>query len=76
MVEDHEGTVKLQVESDVQTRGFASAALSLPSILVAAYQIIKDKIVYGPVRDYTATIYYRGDGTISKFTFTRKEGYL
>src|SRR5262245_12510225 len=38
MVEDHEGTVKLQPESDVQTRGLVSEALSLPIALLAVYQ--------------------------------------
>ena len=76
MVEDHEGTIKLQPESGVQTRGLVSAALALPGAFMAIYQVVKDKILYGPVEDYNATIYYRGDGTISKVTFTRKEGPL
>jgi hypothetical protein len=32
-----------------------------------------NKLLYGPVREYNATIYYKENGVISKLVLTRKE---
>lgn len=72
MVEKHEGTVKVEADPDIETsRGLFTEIISL---VVGAYEIIKGKIIYEPVKDYNAIIYYdpRGGGKVTRVIFTRK----
>ena len=71
-VEEDGGTVTLEMEpgTDETARGVVSEALSL---LVGVYEMVADKIIYGPVADYNAIVYYRGDtGTLTRVVFVYK----
>ncbi|MGE4424373.1 MAG: hypothetical protein AB7D39_18885 [Pseudodesulfovibrio sp.] len=68
-VEEYGGSVKLVPVS--QDKGVFSEVLSL---LVAAYDYLKDIAIYSPVKDYNALVYYqKGNGIIDKVIFARKE---
>lgn len=68
-VEEYRGTVKLVPVSDTD-KGIISEMLSL---LVAAYDYLRDKAIYYPVKEYNAFIYYeRNTGIVIKVLFERK----
>lgn len=69
MVEKYGGTVELKPEDD-GTRGLISEIISL---IVGIYEAIKEKMIYEPVGDYNATVFYKkGEGTITRVVFDRK----
>ena len=69
-VEYYEGTVELKEDETVTTRGILGIVLDL---IIGVYEIAKDKIMYGPVKDYNCVIYYdKSDGTITDVVFVRK----
>jgi hypothetical protein len=74
-VEKYEGSVEIQEDPGSPTRGVISGGLFL--IIGAAtgvYRAIKTQLLYGPVKEYQATVFYtKRDGTITKVVFTRKE---
>lgn len=79
MVEKNEGAVKLEPESgpktDTEEGGFTKRGLigEAISLVVGAYNFIKEKAIYSPVKDYDAVVYYKpGTGTITKVVFTRR----
>ncbi|MGL1863356.1 MAG: hypothetical protein OCC46_12600 [Pseudodesulfovibrio sp.] len=68
-VEEYGGKVKLVPVSDTD-KGIISEMLSL---LVAAYDYLKDKAIYFPVKEYNAFIYYeKNTGIVIKVVFERK----
>lgn len=73
MVENNHGTVELQDDSGVRTRGILDPLSMAFGGLVMLYKMVENKFMYGPVGAYNATIYYKGSGAISKVVFTRKE---
>jgi hypothetical protein len=43
------------------------------SLIIGAYDILKEKILYGPAEDYDVSVFYeKGSGRIIKVTFTHK----
>ena len=69
-VEKHEGTVELQAEPERASRGLITELFSL---VVGTYNIIKEKLLYAPIKNYNATIYYLPSaGEITKVIFTHK----
>jgi hypothetical protein len=75
MVDQYSGTIELQRDPEYPaTRGFEFGVLTqAASLLVRAYKLIEHKLLYGPVREYNATIYYKEQGMISKVVLTHKE---
>jgi hypothetical protein len=75
MVEKYSGTIELQRDPEYPiTRGLDFGVLpQAASLLVRAYKFIENKLLYGPVREYNAIIYYKEQGMISKVVLTRKE---
>jgi hypothetical protein len=75
MVDQYDGTIELQRDPEsLTTRGFEFGMLGqVPSLVVSAYKLIANKLLYGPVSKYNATIYYKEHGIISKVILTRKE---
>ncbi|WP_319581696.1 hypothetical protein [uncultured Pseudodesulfovibrio sp.] len=68
-VEEFGGSVKLIPVT--QDKGIFSEVLSM---LVAAYDYLKDIAIYSPVADYNALVYYqKGNGIIDKVVFEKKE---
>ncbi|EGB16115.1 hypothetical protein DND132_2912 [Pseudodesulfovibrio mercurii] len=68
-VAEYGGSVKLVPVS--QDKGVFSEVLSM---LVAAYDYLKDIALYSPVEDYNALVFYqKGNGIIDKVVFERKE---
>ena len=68
-VEEYGGSVQLVPVT--QDKGIFSEVMSL---LVAAYDYLKDIAIYSPVEDYNALVYYqKGNGIIDKVVFTRKD---
>jgi hypothetical protein len=73
MVEKYHGTVHLQEDPDYQSRSFPGAISIVVSAFLTAYKAIENSLLYGPVKDYNATVFYmRGSGTITKVVFARK----
>ena len=71
-VEKYGGTVELKVDEEYSTRGIFGVVIDL---ILGAYELAREKILYGPSENYNATVYYmKGDGTITKVVFTRKGG--
>jgi hypothetical protein len=55
-------------------RGIDFGVLAQAARLVgSAYKLLENKVLYGPVREYNATIYYKEKGMISKVVLTHKE---
>ena len=70
-VEEYGGTVKLEAEDTPETRGVVGAIIDL---IIGAYQLAKDRILYGPAKNYNAVIYYeKKEGHITRVIFNRKE---
>ena len=70
-VEEYGGEVKLEAEDTPETRGVVGAILDL---IIGVYQLAKDKILYGPVKNYNAVIYYeKKEGKVTRVIFNRKE---
>jgi hypothetical protein len=70
-VEEYGGTVKLEAEDTPETRGVVGAIIDL---IIGVYQLAKDKILYGPAKNYNAVIYYeKKEGHVTRVIFTRKE---
>jgi len=70
MVEKHEGTVKLEPEPEIGTRGVVTALLSLA---VGAYNLLKEKFLYDPIKDYNAIVRYKkSSGKITRVIFKHK----
>jgi len=71
MVEKYEGAVRLEPEKgELAERGILEEAISL---VIGAYNFMKEKAIYSPVKDYDAVVYYKpGTGTITKVVFTRR----
>lgn len=68
-VEEYEGEVKLVPVSDTD-KGIFSEIMSL---LVSVYDYLKDKVIYHPVKEYNADIYYKKNtGIVTKVVFERK----
>jgi len=68
-VEEYRGDVKLVPVSDTG-KGIISEILSL---FVSAYDYLKDKAIYFPVKEYNVSIYYkRSSGIVIKVVFERK----
>jgi hypothetical protein len=73
MVEKYDGTVHLQEDPDYQSRSFPGVFSIAVGAFLMAYKAIENSLLYGPVKDYNATVFYmRGSGTITKVVFTRK----
>jgi hypothetical protein len=72
MVTTYGGKVDLQPDPQDRTRLVPSLLSLAYSAFKALYALVEEKILYGPVRDYNATIYYRRDGKISQVVFWRK----
>jgi hypothetical protein len=75
MVEKYSGTIALQSDPEYPaTRGIDFGVLAQAARLVgSAYKLLENKVLYGPVREYNATIYYKEKGMISKVVLTHKE---
>jgi hypothetical protein len=71
-VEKHHGKVELQDDSEVKTRGIVDLSLAVAGI-VMLYKLVENKMMYGPVGDYNATIHYKEGGTVTRVVFTRKD---
>ena len=67
-VEANQGKVRLEAQ------GTSPKLIGdLVSLIVGAYDHIKDKILYGPAEDYDVSVFYdKVGGTINKLTFTHK----
>ncbi len=72
-VEQHDGAVTLLEDPNhpgPSSRFVGSLALSLA---IGVYELIKNKLLYSPAKQYNATVYYLKDkGTVTKVVFTRK----
>lgn len=75
MVDQYNGTIELQRDPESSTaRSFEFGMLEqVPNLVVSAYKLIANKLLYRPVSKYNATIYYKEHGIISKVILTRKE---
>jgi len=72
MVEKYGGQVKAAPDPDIPatSRGMISDVISL---VVGAYNLAREKILYGPSENYNATVYYeRGSGRITRVVFSKK----
>lgn len=68
-VEEYGGDVKLVPVSSTG-KGIVSEMLSL---LVSAYEYIKDKVIYYPAKEYNAFVYYEENiGLVTEVVFERK----
>ncbi len=72
MVEKHGGTVDVEPEKEeLAKRGLIGEAISL---VVGAYNFMKEKAIYSPVQRYNVTIFYKkGTGEITRVVFNRKD---
>ena len=70
MVHEYHGTV---VKKPVPTRGLLEEAIIY--IITGIYNVIKKNMMYGPAKDYNATIYYYPeDDIIHEVVFEHKTG--
>jgi hypothetical protein len=76
-VEKYDGIVQFQPDPDyaavVPRGGLPGADSLIIGAFTMLYEVIANKILYGPVKSYNTTVYYiKGSGMITKVVFTRK----
>jgi len=70
MLEKYNGTVNLEPDSEYAERGLIAEAIGL---VIGTYDYVKEKITYGPIQNYNATVYYeQGSGKITKVIFNHR----
>jgi len=74
MVENYGGTVEPREDPNYQTRGLITGGISVAfGAFASLYQVIRDKVLYNPVKAYNATVFYnRSNGMMTRVIFTRK----
>lgn len=73
MVEKYGGKVEAAPDPDftIASRGLITDVVSL---VIGAYNLAKEKILYGPSKEYNAIVYYdQGTGRITRVVFSRKK---
>lgn len=63
------GKVAARQDTAVATRGLIGMVID---VVVALYDQVAEKRLYGPAEDYDATLYYGADGKVDRVLFTRK----
>ena len=69
-VEKNGGTVELKEDESLPTRGVLGMVLDL---IIGVYELAKEHLLYSPVADYNAVIYYdKSNGNITYVLFVHK----
>lgn len=71
MVDKHEGKVEMK-STDPTKRGIPGIGAGV-SLMISAIGAVRDKIMYGPSKNYDATLLYEPEtGVVEKIVFKRK----